>query len=186
MKRFHQAALIGSFLPLCWLLMMVVHEFGHVIGAFATGGTITKVVLSPLAISRTDVSPNPRPLVVVWAGPLVGVVLPLALSFISHISRFRLAYLFRFFAGFCLIANGCYIGVGSFSSAGDAGDILRHGSPMWCLWLCGLVTFPLGLYLWNGLGPSFGLGSAAGKVDSRAAYVSIALLLLTLLMESVF
>ena len=89
----------------------------------------------------------------------------------------------RFFAGFCLIANGCYIGVGSFGRIGDAGDMLRNGSPIWTLWLFGFVTFPLGLYLWNGLGTSFGLGSANGKVDRHAAYVCVGLLLLTLFLE---
>ena len=42
---------------------------------------------------------------------------------------------------------------------------------MWSLWLFGAASLPLGLYLWNGLGPHFGLGTAAGKVDHRAAYV---------------
>jgi hypothetical protein len=61
--------------------------------------------------------------------------------------------------------------------------MLRHGSPIWSLWLFGVLTFPLGLYLWNGLGPHFGLGTAAGKVEHRAAYVSCGLLLLTVVAE---
>ena len=170
MKRIHQVLLIGTFLPLCWFSMQAVHEFGHVVVAVVTGGRVERVVLHPLTISRTDVSPNPHPLLVVWAGPILGVLLPLALMF----ARFKWAYLLQFFAGFCLIANGAYIGVGSFGRIGDAGDMLRHGSPMWLLWLFGAVTLPLGLYLWNGLGPHFGLGAAAGKVDHRAAYASCA------------
>ena len=183
MKRFAQVLLIGTFLPLCWLAMMAVHELGHVLGALATGGTITAVVLHPLTISRTDVSINPRPLLVVWAGPLLGVLLPLGAAAILQACRFPWTYLLRFFAGFCLIANGAYIGVGSFGRIGDAGDMLRHGSPAWWLWLFGAATFPLGLYLWNGLGPHFGLGSAAGKVDRRAAWASCALLVATLVVE---
>ena len=127
----HQLLLIGTFLPLCWLGMMAVHELGHVVGAVVTGGTVERVVLHPLAISRTDVSPNPNPVLVVWAGPLVGVLLPLALLVIFKVGRVSLAYLSQFFAGFCLIANGAYIGVGSFARIGDAGDMLRHGSPRW-------------------------------------------------------
>jgi hypothetical protein len=186
MRRFHQVLLIGSFLPLCWFGMMAVHELGHVGGVLATGATIAKVVLHPLTISRTDASVNPSPLSVVWAGTIVGVILPVGLVILAKISKLGWAYLLRFFAGFCLIANGCYIGIGSFGGVGDAGDMLRHGSPMWCLWLFGLATVPLGLYLWNGLGPNFGLGSAQGKVDHCAAYVSFALLLLTLLLELAF
>ena len=152
-------------------------------GAIASGGTIERVVLHPLTISRTDVSPNPSPLFVAWGGPFVGVVLPLGLLLCIQAGRFKWAFLLQFFAGFCLIANGAYIGVGSFGKIGDAGDMLRHGSPIWSLWLFGIVTFPFGLYLWNGLGPHFGLGTAAGEVDHRAAYASCGLLLLTLILE---
>ena len=130
MKRLHQCVLIGSFLPLCWLGMMAVHELGHVAACWATGGTVTRVVLHPLAISRTDVAPNPRPLVVVWAGPLVGVIIPLLTWGAQFSLRVPGDYLARFFAGFCCIANGAYIGVGSFDGIGDAGEMLRHGSPI--------------------------------------------------------
>ncbi len=187
--------LIGSFLPLCWLAMMAVHEFGHVSWAITSGGTVERVVLHPLTISRTDVSPNPSPLFVAWGGAVVGVVLPLGLLLALKLGSFKWTYLIQFFAGFCLIANGAYIGVGSFGKIGDAGDMLclhnscsennmlRHGSPMWCLWLFGVITLPLGLYLWNGLGPHFGLGAAGGKVDHRAAYATCGLLLLTVIPE---
>src|SRR5208282_6187597 len=98
--------LIGTFLPLCWLAMMAVHELGHVVGAVATGGRVERVVLHPLTISRTDVSPNPHPLMVVWAGPSVGVLLPLAFLSAAKLSKLTWTYLAQFFAGFCLIANG--------------------------------------------------------------------------------
>lgn len=185
MQRRHQILLIGTFLPLCWLGMMAVHELGHVLGAAATGGAVERVVLHPLTISRTDVSPNPSPMVVVWAGPIVGVFLPLILLAVFKAARLPLAYLVQFFAGCCFVANGAYIGAGSFSRAGDAGDMLRHGSPVWSLWLFGLLCFPLGIYLWNGLGPHFGLGVAAGRVDRRAAYISCGLLAMTVVLECV-
>lgn len=183
MNRLHQVLLIGTFLSLCWFSMMAVHELGHVVGAIATGGRVERVVLHPLTISRTDVSPNPSPMLVVWAGPIIGVVLPLGLLLAARVGRFKWTYLIQFFAGFCLIANAAYIGVGSFGRIGNAGDMLRHESPIWSLWLFGGVSFPFGLYLWNRLGPHFGLGEAAGKVDHRAAYFSCALLLLTVITE---
>jgi len=77
MKRRHQIILIGSLFPFCWLAFTSVHEMGHVWGAIASGGTVSKVVVHPLSISRTDESRNPVPLVTVWAGPIVGTVLPL-------------------------------------------------------------------------------------------------------------
>ncbi|MEX1098177.1 MAG: hypothetical protein WED34_19190 [Planctomycetales bacterium] len=178
MNRFHQCLLIGSFLPLCWLGMMAVHELGHVLAAWSTGGTVARVVLHPLAISRTDVEPNPAPLVVAWGGPLAGVALPLLIWAVFAAARIPGVYLWRFFAGFCLIANGAYIGAGSFERIGDAGEMLRHGTPIWLLWLFGLSTVPAGLFLWHRLGPRFGLGESQGAVDARAAYLSALLLLL--------
>ena len=52
---------------------------------------------------------------------------------------------------------------------GDAGDLLRHGAPQSVLVVFGLVSGALGLWLWHGLGPHFGLGLGRGEVDRRAA-----------------
>lgn len=186
MNRFHQILLIGTFLPLCWLCMMAVHEAGHVAGALATGARIEKVVLHPLTISRTDVFPNPAPLLVVWAGPIVGVLVPLGLFAVAVVARWRWRYLPQFFAGFCLIANGCYVGAGAFLRGNDASDpgvMIAQGSPMWWLGGFAVVTFAFGLYLWNGLGPDFGLGPSQGRVDRRAAYASCVVLAAVVVLE---
>lgn len=186
MKRTLQVILIATFLPFCWLAFMAVHELGHVLNAIFTGGTVTNVVLHPLAISRTDVQPNLNPIAVAWAGPLFGVLLPVL--FWLALWKFKIpgAYLARFFAGLCLIANGAYIGLGSFEKIGDAGDMLRNGSPIWTLWLFGIITVPLGFLLWHRLGAQFGLGESRGHVDPWAAYLSVALLALMLLATILF
>lgn len=171
--RLPQVLLIASFLPLCWLLMMAVHEVGHAVAALLSGGGVKTIVLHPLAISRTDVDPNPHPLLVVWAGPIGGILIPLAIWCLARWRRSSIEYLPRFWAGFCLIANGTYIGVGSFDGIGDAREMLLLKSPIWSLWLFGALTTPLGFALWNGLGPNFGLGVTKGAVDSRVATGSI-------------
>jgi hypothetical protein len=145
--------------------MQAVHEFGHVIGTWLTGGHVNRVILYPTVISRTDLSLNPHPLIVVWAGPLIGSLLPLGIWGLAIALWRRGSYLFRFFAGFCLIANGAYIGIGSFYRIGDAGDMLRYGSSPWQLWLFGIVTIVTGLFLWNGLGAHFGFGRTKGQVS---------------------
>jgi nicotinamide riboside transporter PnuC len=55
--------------------------------------------------------------------------------------------------------------------------MMENGSPKWLLVLFGAVAFPIGLYLWHRQGSHFGLGVANGKVDTRAAFVSVGLFL---------
>lgn len=175
----HRWVLTASIVLLSWLLVQVVHEMGHVLGAWLTGGIATHVELHPLAISRTDVDPNPQPLVVAWSGPLFGVLAPLVIWGLAMAARWQYAFVLRFFGGFCLLANGLYLGIGSFGRIGDAGDIVNHGSPVWTLWLFGLATAPAGLALWNGLGPRFGFGKAADTIWPALAYASLATLIAT-------
>jgi hypothetical protein len=179
----NRAVLIATLLPLCWLGMMIVHELGHVLGAVATSGHVERVVLHPLTISRTDVQPNPAPLAVTWAGPALGVLLPVLVLVAWRAVRMPGIHLWRFFTGFCLIANGLYLAVGSFDRVGDAGDLLRHGAGAWQLWLFGIATVPAGLWLWHGQGKHFGLGKEALPVSTRATVTIATLLLLVVILE---
>lgn len=184
--RSKQLLLLASLLPLCWLMMQVLHEAGHVLGALATGGKVTKVVLHPFAISRTDVLPNPVPLVVVWAGPLLGTVIPLGLFFVARQTNWQAAFLVRFFAGFCAVANGLYIGAGSFQGIGDAGEMLQLGSPRWSLWLTGLIFVPLGFLLWNRQGSSFGFGKQPQEISPQVVWGTFAVLVIVVGLEVCF
>lgn len=173
MIRLYQIVLIVSTVLASWLGMQAVHESGHVIGAWLTGGRVARVVLHPLTISRTDLAENPSPLVVVWTGPLFGVVAPLLIWGIAVAGRISGTFVLRFFAGFCLLANGLYIGLGSFGRVGDCGEMLRHGSALWQLWLFGALAAPAGVWLWHGQGVDFGLGVAEGKVHHGVACGSL-------------
>ncbi|AMV21982.1 hypothetical protein [Planctomyces sp. SH-PL14] len=134
----------------CWWGMQMVHEAGHVLAALVSGGRVVAVELRPWAISRTDVDPNPSPLLVVWGGPVVGVLVPLVAWSILRACRVAAAALVRFFAGFCCVANGVYIAVGGLSGIGDGADLLRHGASPWTLVVFGTVAVAVGLGLWNG------------------------------------
>ncbi len=174
--------LVCVMLPTCWLGMMAVHEAGHVLGAWVTGGTVTRVVLHPLAISRTDVEPNPIPLPVAWAGPIIGIVLPIALWVALSRLTLRTAFLARFFAGFCSVANGLYLGIGSLGRVGDAGDLLRSGASLWHLWLFGVLAVMAGFLMWNGQARSFEFGEDARAVSWRE--VSLVAVLLAVLVAA--
>jgi hypothetical protein len=93
MNRSYQIMLIGSTLALCWLGMQVVHEIGHVVAAWVSGEEVHRVVLHPLTISRTDTSHERHPLLVVWGGPLVGVLFPVAALAAMGFIRPRWSYL---------------------------------------------------------------------------------------------
>jgi hypothetical protein len=122
MKRQHQLVLIGSTLVFSWLAMQAVHELGHVVGALLSGGQVAQVILHPATISQTRLAANPHPRFVTWMGPIFGVLLPAAALLAARVAGWRTRYLFQFFAGFSLVANGAYIAFGSLGPIGDAGD----------------------------------------------------------------
>jgi hypothetical protein len=152
-----RVAAIVLLVALSWQAMLVVHELGHVAHALASGGRVERVVLSPLAISRTDVAPNPHPQFVAWGGAIWGALVPLSLLALAvrFAQRWRKPALF--FAGFCCLANGLYLVGGSAGGVGDAGDLLHYGAARWQLWMFGVPVSLLGLCLWHRLGPRFGL-----------------------------
>lgn len=153
--------LISCILWISWLAMMLSHETGHVLGALATGGTVKEVVFHPTVMSRTEVAPNPHPLIEVWSGPIVGCLLPLALAAGVQVLRLRIAYLLWCLAGFCLIANGAYLGIGAIDPVGDARELITLGTSRWALLLFGIATAIPGLWLWHRISPQFGFGDAA-------------------------
>src|SRR5262249_53727266 len=114
MNQLFQAMLIVFSVAFSWLAMMIVHEFGHVLHAWFSGGTVSRVFLHPLTFSRTELSDNPHPLFVAWGGALWGCIIPLLLLALGWLVKWWYSYLLAFFAGFCLIANGSYMGAGSF------------------------------------------------------------------------
>jgi hypothetical protein len=134
-----------------WMAMMTLHEAGHVLNALTSGGRVTGVTIPLLGFSRTDLSLNPHPLWVAWGGPVWGCLFAVAVLVLAGILR-RFVIAARLFAGFCLIANGAYIGLGGLMTAGDGHDLLRHGAPGWSLILFGAVALTAGLWLWHRAG----------------------------------
>lgn len=172
-NRLRQLVFSAAVLAAAWYLMLIFHEAGHVFGAVVTGGDVQSVELYPFAISRTDVSPNPIPLVVIWLGPVGGIVWPLIICLLSSRGRNMLRKVSRFFAGFCLITNGLYLLAGAYEGIGDCGDLLRHGSPMWTLQLFGVMATGTGFFLWHQTGSLTHYLSAPELVSTKAAIISV-------------
>ena len=149
-------------LVLSWMLMQAVHETGHVIAALVSGGRVLCVVLHPLRFSQTVVDPNPHPAFVVWSGPIFGVVAPTLLWLAWRSLKAGAEATLRFFAGFCLLANGAYAGLGWIGRVGDTALMMHFGAPAWLLAILGGATMLAGVGLWHGLGPRMGLRRLAG------------------------
>ena len=186
MQRGWQLVSVGSMMILSWLGMMLVHEFGHVCAAVLTGGQVQRVIFHPLTFSQTQVDPNPAPGRVVWAGPVLGSLLPPVLWLIARAARWAWSHLLAFFAGFCLIANGVYIGIGSFAGVADAGEMVRLGAPIWTLWLFGLFATAAGLWIWHKVSPKYGFGPEPESLRPRVALMLLAAALAAIVLGTVF
>lgn len=167
----------------CWLWMQIVHEWGHALGGWLSGASGVRILLHPLEFSRTDLEQNPHPLFVVWCGPVLGILIPLLLWGLARIFCVQIAAILRFFAGFCLLANGAYLAFGGPQGVGDAGDLIRLGIPLEVLFAFGAVTIPIGLGLWNGQGRHFEIGPGARPIAWADASWQVALCVMTVVIE---
>ena len=163
--------------PVCWLGMMACHEVGHALGGWGSGGTVVDVELPLAGFSHTLVSPNPRPLVERACGPLAGCLLPGLVYGLACLCRDGSARRARFFWGFCLIANGAYLGLGWIDGAGDAGDLMGLGVPAWGLVVFGAAVLPAGVAMWNHTASGFGWGDEAAGVLGVTDWVEVGVLL---------
>ena len=185
MQRVRQILFGVVAISTCWFGMLVMHEMGHVIGALITGGTVERVVLHPLTISSTHVSPNPSPSVVVWLGPIWGATFPLAIAWLCPAETFWRA-LAVFFAGFCLIANGAYIGLGSFEQIGDCKEMADTGTSAGSMIALGLMCVPSGFYLWHGLGSFKNYFDKQNQIPAMVFFSITGFLALPLAIELIF
>ena len=178
-----RAWLITATLAACWLLMLAVHEAGHVLHAWVSGGVVTRVVLHPLSLSRTGVDPDPHPLFQAAGGPLWGCLLPLAAWGVAAAVRWRYSFLPRFLAGFCLAANGAYLAVDAWTRGGDGRALVTDLTSACVVCGCGIAAVAAGLWTWHAQGRRFGLGHEADPPDSRAAAALSGLVAVIVLVE---
>jgi hypothetical protein len=136
-----------------WYGMMAVHEAGHCLGAVLSGGRVQRVSFPIRGFSQTHYESNPHPLFTVWTGPIGGIAIPLALLGALPFASQLVRHLILFFTGFCLIANGVYLGYGALLGVGDCFDLLLLGASRWHLVLFGIAATASGLYTWHRMGP---------------------------------
>lgn len=168
-----------------WLWMMIVHETGHVIFAWMTGGTVERVWIPLAGISWTQLSTNPNPVAVAWGGFIVGSLLPVAVWGTVAALRLRIEPGLRFFASFCLLANGAYMASALGYPVGDVEDILAFGGARWPLMLAGPIAVVSGLAVLGQAGPR-GLIARAHRAGTAGACWAGAALAAAVVLARVF
>lgn len=115
-----------------WLVMTSIHELGHIVGGWCSGAKLQQVDLLPWHLPYSIFDPDPLPLVTLWCGPVLGVLVPLIVALLV-----RQDWMW-FIANFCLLANGVYITAAWFSGDRylDTPQLLAHGAH----------PFPIALY----------------------------------------
>jgi hypothetical protein len=88
---------------------------------------------------------------------------------LSNLVSSRTRHGLRFFVGFCLLANGAYIGLGASSGAGDCRQLAQYGTPVWLLVAFGIASSAAGLYIWHGMGPPRAWFAGDRQDDSEPA-----------------
>ena len=180
MDRCFQALLMFSTAALSWLLMLAVHELGHVLHGWLSGATLDAVHLPLVGFSRTDFAVNPHPLFVAWGGALWGCVLPLAILVVARcFAAKRHLYLARLVRRL-LPDRQRRLSAWRSDSDRRSRRRRRHSSTR----RRSLATDRLRrrrrgrrIVSLERLGPYFGLGPSRGRVDRKAAVgVTIALL----------
>ena len=73
------------------------------VGGWIGGATLTDFEIAPWRLPYSLHNPDPYPLLTLWAGPILGVLIPGLIAFL-----FRHQWLV-FIADFCMLANGVYL-----------------------------------------------------------------------------
>ena len=141
-----------------WCVMNFTHEVGHLTGGWLGGGTLRDVWLGPWPPPHSRFHPDPRPLLTLWAGPVLGCVVPVLLAACVPRRWARGRARAWFLADFCLLANGSSLAVSWVAGDRllDAPRLLAEGVSPWRL---GLFTAAVA-----------GVGYVRFRADCRAVW----------------
>ncbi len=120
--------------------MTTTHELGHIACGWLTGGELQDFDLAPWSLPHSLFAPDPFPLITLWGGPIIGVVAPLLVAFVT---RWQAMWLVAYF---CMLANGLYLIVSWIVGDRylDGPRLIEEGThPFWLI-LFSAVTILLG------------------------------------------
>lgn len=133
-------AMLIALLLLSWCVMTTTHELGHLLAGWLGGGTLVEVELRPWQLPHSRFAPDPHPLLTLWGGPVLGIVLPVLLAWM--IDR-PWAW---FVSNFCVLANGLYLALAWYSGERwlDTPRLLAEGASPLAIGLLIALTVPIG------------------------------------------
>lgn len=138
---------------------MILHELGHALTLWTTGGTVTGFSLHPFSWSYTFYGAPPAyPLLTAWGGVLFGSAVALLLLSLIRPWQNTWTIPLALTALCALVVNGLYLTVDSlFLPGGDATVIVRHGTPWLLVLATGIALTLVGLVVGLLLLPRIGL-----------------------------
>ena len=120
----YRVLVFAALLAASWCVMTFVHESGHVLCGWIGGGKLQEADLTPWSLPYSRFEPDPHPLLTLWGGPVIGVLVPVI---VAAVARQRWLW---FIAYFCLLANGAYLAAAWISGERflDTPRLLHHGA----------------------------------------------------------
>lgn len=142
-RTFHRGGLcFVGLLAASWVAMATTHELGHLIGGWCGGATLVAADLVPWRLPYSLHAPDPHPRLTLWAGPILGIAIPML---IATILRRPWSW---FVADFCLLANGSYLALAWLSGDRylDTPRMLAAGTSPIAIGVFCVVTIAIGYY----------------------------------------
>lgn len=141
--------LFGSFV-FARFFATFLHEHGHAIAAWATGGKVYRIVFHPFSWSYVNhyVSKAEYRNSIIWAGPLFAVFIGLLLIMIVWRWR-RPSLLPVLMAGVVACTkDGAYLIISCLANIrGDGAILVKHGTPLVVVVAVGVILFAIGIVL---------------------------------------
>lgn len=150
--------MLGGAFAIGYPLAMLLHEVGHAIAFWCTGGSVMRISVHPFSWSYTYGASSLHPQLVTWAGALFGIVCGLSLLFSVRLSKSPWLTPVVVTALCALLVNGLYLGVDAvMRGGGDGTSLARMGTPVWLLMFFGGTLILAGTVAAAVLMPRMGL-----------------------------
>jgi len=150
----------GSF-SFGWILGIVLHELGHAVAMWITGGIVNRITITPFSWSYTYYGSIPKyPQFTTWAGALLGSLFGLIVLFLIRKKATPYSVPFLYLGIAPMLHGGGYYLLDTFvTKRGDASNLIRSGVPIIVVLAVGFllavggIFFLIKYFYWNGLSP---------------------------------